>query len=48
MDDHVVNAAKVNDAEEREADEEAAFTETAHVADPVENVVDLPLDDVKV
>ena len=47
-DDHVVQGAKMDHAQDGEADEEAAFAQSTHISDPIEDVVDLPLDYLKV
>ena len=45
-DDHVVEGAKVNDTQDCVTYKEAALTETAYVTDPIEDVVDLSIDDL--
>ena len=37
----------MDDAQKHDTDEETTFTKTTDIADPVENVVHLPVDDLK-
>ena len=46
--DHVVDPTEVNYSKQGYADEEAALAETSHIADPVQDVVDLAVDDSQV
>ena len=41
LDDHIVDAAEVNYAQNCVAYEEASFTQATYVTDPVDDVVDL-------
>ena len=47
-DDHVVEGAEVDDTQDRATNEEAALAETTYVTDPVQDVVDLPLNDLEI
>ena len=46
IDDHIVQRAKVYHAQNREAYEEAALSKTADIADPIQYVVHLSLDNL--